>query len=75
MRLVLHSLLDSFARTVADSATMLESKDAVLVATSIVLAISTIVSISIELERQTSAVGRLTASKCEFFWRKRNEPH
>ncbi|KAJ9607132.1 hypothetical protein H2200_008204 [Cladophialophora chaetospira] len=44
---------------------MLESKDGVLVATSIVLAVSTIVSISIELERQASAVGRLTASKCK----------
>jgi hypothetical protein len=44
---------------------MLESKDAVLVATSIVLAVSSIVSISIELERQATTVGRLTASKCE----------
>ena len=43
---------------------MLESKDAVLVATSIVLAVSTIVSITMELERQAHAVGRLTASKC-----------
>ncbi|EXJ63894.1 hypothetical protein A1O7_00229 [Cladophialophora yegresii CBS 114405] len=42
---------------------MLESKDAVLVATSIVLAVSTIVSVSVELERQASTVGRLTASK------------
>ena len=44
---------------------MLESKDAVLVATSLVLAVSTVVSVSIELERQATAVGRLTASKCE----------
>ncbi|KIY00366.1 uncharacterized protein Z520_04051 [Fonsecaea multimorphosa CBS 102226] len=42
---------------------MLESKDAVLVATSLVLAVSTVVSVSIELERQLATVGRLTASK------------
>ncbi|OAP58212.1 hypothetical protein AYL99_07302 [Fonsecaea erecta] len=42
---------------------MLESKDAVLVATSLVLAVSTIVSVSFELERQLATVGRLTASK------------
>ncbi|KAH0843530.1 hypothetical protein AYO21_07192 [Fonsecaea monophora] len=42
---------------------MLESKDAVLVATSLVLAVSTIVSVTIELERQLATVGRLTASK------------
>jgi len=42
---------------------MLESKDAVLVATSLALTVSTVVSVSIELERQATAVGRLTASK------------
>lgn len=45
---------------------MLVSNDAVLVATSIVLAVSTIVSLSIQLERQYKAAGELNASKCEF---------
>jgi hypothetical protein len=44
---------------------MLESKDYVLVATSLVLALTTIVSVSIEIERQLYAVGKLTTSKCE----------
>lgn len=44
---------------------MLDSMDAVLVATSVVLAASTIVSVSIQLERQYKTVGRLSLSKCE----------
>ena len=45
--------------------TMLMSKDAVLVATSVVLAVSTIFSVSVQLERQYKTAGRLNASKCE----------
>ncbi|KEF63025.1 uncharacterized protein A1O9_01000 [Exophiala aquamarina CBS 119918] len=44
---------------------MLVSNDAVLVATSIVLAVSTIVSVTVQLERQYKTVGALNASKCE----------
>ncbi len=44
---------------------MLASKDAVLVGTSLVLAVSTIVSVTIQLERQFQTVGRLTISTCE----------
>ncbi|EXJ88047.1 hypothetical protein A1O1_04974, partial [Capronia coronata CBS 617.96] len=44
---------------------MLESKDCVLVATSLVLAVGTIVSVSVQLERQYNTAGRLNASKCE----------
>jgi len=44
---------------------MLVSNDAVLVATSIVLAVSTIVSLTVQLERQYKTVGALNASKCE----------
>ncbi|KAI1610988.1 hypothetical protein EDD36DRAFT_309159 [Exophiala viscosa] len=46
-------------------ASMLMSTDAVLVATSIVLAVSTIVSVSVQLDRQYKTAGRLDASKCE----------
>ncbi|KAL6248161.1 hypothetical protein RBB50_004416 [Rhinocladiella similis] len=42
---------------------MLESTDAVLIGTSIVLAVSTLVSISVQLERQLTTTGRLDASK------------
>lgn len=44
---------------------MLESTDCALVATSLVLSVGTIVSVSIQLERQYETVGRLNASKCE----------
>lgn len=44
---------------------MLGSNDVVLVATSIVLAVSTIVSVTVQLERQYKTVGGLNASKCE----------
>lgn len=44
---------------------MLGSNDEVLVATSIVLAVSTIVSVTVQLERQLKTVGGLDASKCE----------
>lgn len=44
---------------------MLESTDAILMATSIVLAVSTVVSILVQLDRQYKTVGRLNASKCE----------
>lgn len=45
---------------------MLVSNDAVLVATSIVLAVSTIVSVTVQLERQYKSAGALNASKCEY---------
>lgn len=44
---------------------MMVSNDAVLVATSIVLAVATIVSVTVQLERQYKTVGVLNASKCE----------
>jgi hypothetical protein len=44
---------------------MLGSNDEVLVATSIVLAVSTIVAITVQLERQLKTAGALNASKCE----------
>ncbi|EHY53876.1 uncharacterized protein HMPREF1120_02056 [Exophiala dermatitidis NIH/UT8656] len=44
---------------------MLESTDAALVGTSLVLAVGTIVFVSIQLDRQYTTVGRLNASKCE----------
>ncbi|KAK6384385.1 hypothetical protein LTS17_001948 [Exophiala oligosperma] len=42
---------------------MLESTDAILMGTSIVLSLSTLVSISVQLERQLTTAGRLDASK------------
>ena len=53
---------------------MLVSKDAVLVATSIVLAVSTIVSMTVQLERQYKTVGNLSASKCEYSWQQSVSP-
>ena len=44
---------------------MLESTDAALVGTSIVLAVSTIVSVALQLDRQYKVTGHLNASKCE----------
>lgn len=54
---------------------MLASKDAVLVATSLVLAVSTIVSVTIQLERQLQTVGQLTVSTCEFHQEDQKHPH
>ena len=44
---------------------MLESKDAVLVSTTIAFSVLMIVSLLIDLERQRAAVGHWTLSKCE----------
>jgi hypothetical protein len=48
---------------------MLKSTDAVLVGTSIVLAVSTIVSVALQLDRQYKTTGHLNASKCESDYR------
>ena len=51
---------------------MLMSKGDGLVATSIVLAVSTIVSVSLQLERQIKTAGRLNVSKCEYLQQQRS---